>query len=246
MESNLITRIFPTYEALSQAAADLVAEALLLKPTLVFCLPSGSTPLGMFQELAERHQRGEVDFFQSTFIGLDEWVGMGPEDEGSCRAYLDRDFLRPVGFRDDQIVYFNAQVPDLPAECERINRALALLDGLDLIVLGVGMNGHLALNEPGTSFDAAAHLSTLHETTIQTGQKYFKEPTTLTQGVTLGLRTILEARQAVLLASGAAKAPVVQRLLAGTVSEAFPASVLHLHPHAQLLLDDEAAALVEK
>lgn len=236
-----MVQIYKNYEALSLAAAGLVANLLDEKPDAVLCLPSGSTPLGMFKILAEKSRAGEVDFSKCTFVGLDEWVGMGPEDEGSCRFWIDRDFLHPIGFRDEQIIYFDAKSTDLPGECERVNESIARLGGLDLMVLGVGLNGHLALNEPGTSFDSYAHLSILDPMTAEVGQKYFSKATPLTEGITLGLRHAREARQLIVMASGAAKAPVMQRALEGEVSEDFPASMVQRVEGAVVMLDEAAA-----
>ena len=234
-------QIYKNYEALSQAAAEQVEKLLAEKPDAVLCLPSGSTPLGMFKILAEKSKAGEVDFSKCTFVGLDEWVGMGPDDEGSCRYWIDRDFLKPIGFRDDQIIYFDAKSTDLPSECERINQAIAELGGLDLMVLGVGMNGHLALNEPGTSFDSYAHVSTLDRVTAIVGQKYFLEETSLTEGITLGLRHAREARQLIVMASGRFKADVMRRALEGEVSEDFPASLVQRVEGVIVMLDKAAA-----
>jgi glucosamine-6-phosphate isomerase len=235
-------QVYPTYEALSRAAADLVASTLKSKPDAVICLPSGSTPLGMFRELVQRQQQGTVDFSQSTFIGLDEWVGLGPDDLGSCRQVMDQDFLHPIGLRPEQIIFFDAKVENLEQECERINSALENLGGLDLIVLGIGLNGHLALNEPGTSFETYAHVSELAEVTKEVGQKYFPVPTELSRGITIGLRHMREARRLILLASGEAKVPAIARALMGEVTEDFPASLVQQHPDAWVLLDADAAA----
>lgn len=234
-------QIYKDYQTLSLAAAEQVEKLLGEKPDAVICLPSGSTPLGMFKILAEKSKAGEVDFTKSTFVGLDEWVGMGPEDQGSCRYWIDRDFLHPIGFREERIVYFDAKSTDLPGECERVNQAIADLGGLDLMVLGVGMNGHLALNEPGTSFDSYAHLSTLDPITAEVGQKYFSKATPLTEGITLGLRHAREAKQLIVMASGATKAPVMLRALEGEVSESFPASLVQRVEGALVMLDEEAA-----
>ncbi len=234
-------QIFKNYEVLSLAAAEQVEKLLAQKPDAVFCLPSGSTPMGMFKVLTEKSKAGEVDFTQCTFVGLDEWVGMGPDDEGSCRYWIDRYFLHPIGFREEQIVYFDAQSANLQGECDRVNREVVALGGLDLMVLGVGMNGHLALNEPGTSFDSYAHLSTLDPITAEVGQKYFTKATPLTEGITLGLRHAREAKQLIVMACGATKASVVQRALEGEVSEDFPASLVQRVEGALVMLDEAAA-----
>lgn len=237
-----MTLIFKNYDELSLAAANLVIQLLKEKPTAVICLPSGSTPLGMFKILAEKSTAVEVDFSQCTFVGLDEWVGMGPEDEGSCRYWIDRDFLNPIGFRDDQIIYFDAKSDDLQGQCDLVNQKVADLGGLDLMVLGVGMNGHLALNEPGTSFDSYAHISVLDPITAEVGQKYFSKATPLSEGITLGLRHAREAKQLIVMVSGKGKASVVKRAMEGEVNEAFPVSLVQTREDILVMLDEEAAS----
>ena len=241
-----MTLTYPNYEELSRAAAEKVVQLLHQKPTAVICLPSGSTPLGMFKILADQSKAGEVDFSQCTFVGLDEWVGMGPEDEGSCRYWIDRDFLNPIGFRADQIVYFDAKSDDLQGQCDLVNQKVAALGGLDLMVLGVGMNGHLALNEPGTSFDTYAHLSVLDPITAEVGQKYFTKATPLTHGITLGLRHAREAKQLIVMVSGKNKAGVVKRALEGEVSEDFPVSLVQTNEQIIVMLDEDAASELGK
>ena len=233
--------IHKNHEALSQAVAERVVEVLRDKPDALICLPSGNTPLRLFEILVNLHEIGEVDFSQSTFALLDEWRGMDGQDEGSCRYWIDKELLNPLGFRPEQIIAFDAKSGDLPAECERVNRQIADLGGFDLVVLGVGMNGHLALNEPGASFDAYAHTTVLDPLTAQVGQKYFAKTTPLTEGITLGHRHFLEAGQLIVMASGQAKAPVMKRALEGEVSEDFPASLVQKGKGILVMLDEAAA-----
>lgn len=236
--------IYPDYALMSAAAAERVIDLMNHKPESVICFPSGSSPKGMFDALVTANQNGRVDFSKCIFIGLDEWIGLGSGDDGSCRDLLDRDFLKPIGLHADQIVFFDGKAFDPQAECDRVNKIVEGLGGLDLIILGVGMNGHLALNEPGTSWDTYAHISELDTVTVEVGQKYFKQATTLTRGITVGIRHILEARSAILLASGGSKAPVIQRALAFPVSKDFPATVLQNHLNAEFILDADAAELI--
>jgi glucosamine-6-phosphate isomerase len=238
--------IYPDYQSMSLAAADRVLALLANKPNAVICLPSGSTPLGMFQTLAAANQKGMADFSKCIFIGLDEWIGMGADDNGSCRDLLDKDFLKPIGLRENQIVFFDGKAIDPQAECDRVNKVVASLGGLDLIVLGVGMNGHLALNEPGTPWDTYAHISELETVTKEVGQKYFEKPTVLTKGITVGIKHILESKTAILLASGSSKAEVIKRALAFPVTATFPATALQNHLNAELILDEDAASLIQK
>ncbi|GAA4451616.1 glucosamine-6-phosphate deaminase [Nibrella saemangeumensis] len=231
---------FASYEDLSQHTAEHIANRVRQKPTATLCLASGETPISTFHHLVTLAQTGQVDFSQCTFIGLDEWVGFGPEDEGSCAYYLFRDLFGPLNINPNQIHYFNAKSIDLPAECLRTDAAIAERGGLDLILVGIGMNGHIALNEPGTSFNLYAHVSELAEVTVQVGQKYFTQATPLSKGITLGLRHLMEAREVILMASGSRKAAVIRHALQGPVTEDLPASIIQQHPSAHVWLDAEA------
>ena len=233
--------IHKNHEALSQAVAERVADVLQDKPDALICLPSGNTPLRLFEILVNQHEIGEIDFSRCTFVLLDEWLGMDDQDEGSCRYWIDQKLLNPLCFKKEQIVAFDAKSDDLEGECKRVNKKIKELGGFDLVVLGVGMNGHLALNEPGTSFDSYAHVSTLDPLTAQVGQKYFTKETPLTTGITLGIRHFLEAQELIVMASGAVKAPVMKRALEGEVLENFPASVVQRDDKILVMLDEEAA-----
>lgn len=234
--------IHQNHETLSQAVAERVMQVLHDKPDALICLPSGNTPLRLFEILVNQQEIGAVDFSRCTFAMLDEWLGMDGTDEGSCRYWIDKELLNPLAFRPEQIIAFDAKSDDLPAECARVDREIAGRKGFDLVVLGVGMNGHLALNEPGTPFDSYAHVSTLDPLTAQVGQKYFSQQTPLIEGVTLGMRHFREARQLIVMASGAAKAAVMKRALEGGVTEGFPASMVQHDNAILVMLDEEAAA----
>jgi len=232
---------FPDYTALSDHTARHLAALLKRKPDALVCVASGDTPLGAYKAFVQLAQAGEVDTSRVTFVGLDEWLGMGPEDEGSCTWYLFRDLFGPLQLRPEQIVLLDAQAEDPAAACDRVNQYIAARGGLDLIIVGVGLNGHIAMNEPGTSFDTYAHVSDLHETTITVGQKYFNRPTPLRQGLTIGLRHVAEAGEAILLASGAKKAPVLKTALNGPVTEEFPASLFQRLEQGYVWADEAAA-----
>lgn len=238
--------IYQNHETLSQAVAERVMQVLQDKPEALICLPSGNTPLRLFEILVNRHEIGEVDFSCCTFALLDEWLGMDGSDEGSCRYWIDQELLNPLGFRPEQIIAFNAKSIDLPAECARVDKCTNEHGGFDLIVLGVGMNGHLALNEPGASLDAYSHTTILDPLTAQVGQKYFSQQTPLTEGITLGLRHFREAKELIVMASGAAKAPVMKLALEGEVTEDFPASLVRRDNAILVMLDEAAAAELGK
>ncbi len=239
---NKMLLIHQNHETLSQTVAERVAKALQEKPDALICLPSGNTPLRLFEILVNQHEIGEIDFSHCTFALLDEWLGMDGQDEGSCRYWIDAKLLNPLDFKKKQIVAFDAKSDNLQGECERVNQEIEDLGGFDLVVLGVGMNGHLALNEPGTPFDSYAHVSTLAPITAEVGQKYFSKQTPLTAGITLGIRHFLEAKELIVMASGEAKAPVMKQAMEGEVTEDFPASVVQKDEKILVMLDEEAAS----
>lgn len=235
-------QIFTTPTDLSRHAAEHIAALLHQKPNATLCLASGDTPIGTYHELTRLAQAGQANLSACTFISLDEWVGFSSSDEGSCGYYLYRDLFGPLGIRPDQIQFFNAQAVDLPAECLRIDAILAERGGLDLMLVGIGMNGHIALNEPGTPFTRYAHVVELADSTIQVGQKYFTQATPLTKGITLGLQYLTEAREVILMATGSRKAAIVHQALTGPVTEQVPASIIQTHPNAYVWLDAEAGS----
>ncbi|MDZ7898713.1 MAG: glucosamine-6-phosphate deaminase [Arcicella sp.] len=229
---------FPNYEELSAATAQLIIDVLIQKPEALICIASGDTPLGVCKFLA---QSDASLFKKCTFVGLDEWVGMDENDEGSCKFGIYEYLLKPLNITTERIKYFDAKAADLGLECEKINQFIASRGGLDVMLVGVGMNGHIALNEPSTSFDTYAHVSDLEEITISVGQKYFKKPTILTQGITLGLKHLREAQLPILIANGARKAPIIKKALTEEITEQFPASIIQKIPHSLVMLEKEAA-----
>jgi len=229
---------FPDYEALSEATANLIIEVLKQKPFALICIASGDTPLGVCKFLAKADKKL---FEKCTFVGLDEWVGMDENDEGSCKYGIYQNLLIPLNFPLERIKYFDAKSENLAAECQKINEFIESHGGLDVMLVGVGLNGHIALNEPNTPFDVYAHVSELEEVTKSVGQKYFTKETILTQGITLGLAHLQEAKLPILIANSSKKASVIKQVLTEAVTEQFPASILQRIENSMVMLDLEAA-----
>jgi glucosamine-6-phosphate isomerase len=235
-------QVFSDYEAMSKHTAEVIIEIVNQKPDAYVCVASGDTPLGTCKALVQAHTEGRVDFSKATFVGLDEWVGMDQNDEGSCKYFVYKNLFEPLGLSDNQILYFDAKATDLEAECLRVNQQIAAHGGLDTMVVGMGMNGHIALNEPGTSFDSYAHVSDLDPITVSVGQKYFSKETPLTQGITLGLRHLSEAGKAILIVNGGRKASILRKALLEPVTEQVPASIFQAIPDSYGFVDQEAAS----
>ena len=236
--------IFSSYETLSAAAARAIADLVRSKPAAVLCLATGDTPRQTYAALRSIRQQEGLNFAECTLIALDEWVGIPADNSGSCAFFLQRYVVEPLGISAHQVHLFNAMAQDPGRECARMNQVVATR-GIDLMLVGVGMNGHIGFNEPGTSVGLDAHVATLDETTRSVGQKYFASATPLELGMTLGLKQFLESRSAILLASGAKKADSARRALDGPVTSDIPASFIQRHPNATVMLDDDAASMLK-
>jgi len=237
---------YKDYDSLSSAAAYWVWRQIKQKPDSLICFPSGESPTGMFKFLVQYAKEGKIDFSQAHFVGLDEWVGMDKNDEGSCSHYLHKHFFSLLKIASSQVRFFDAQAIDLDNECERMNKHIKDLGGLDMMIVGIGMNGHIGLNEPGTDFNIYAHHSALAPVTIDVAKKYFTQQPQLTEGITLGLRHLAEARIPVLIAAGAKKAGIIAQALNGPVTMDVPASIFQTLLNAQIFLDHGAAEKLNK
>lgn len=234
--------VFPDYQSLSRATADLIARFIQQKPDALVCLASGHTPLGVFECLVQDVRNNSLDIRGCTFVGLDEWMGMNGDDVGSCRHMMDEAFFNPLQIPGDQIVFFDGRSANTGSEVDFVNRRIDRNHGLDIMLVGIGTNGHIAMNEPGTSFATKAHISILAEETKSVGQKYFTTATPLDKGITLGLQNFADARLPILLANGSKKSAIIKRVLTEEVSEQLPASIVQKMPHAYVMLDDAAHA----
>ena len=234
--------IYKDYGAISRAAADLVVEQVKRKPNSLICFPSGDSPTGMFKYLVSDAMDGKIDFDECYFVGLDEWVGMGKDDEGSCTNFLYEHFFTPLQIKPAKVNLFNAKADDLDAACGAMDNFIKKHGPLDIMIVGIGMNGHIGLNEPGADFNLYAHHASLDPVTISVGQKYFKQQTALYEGITLGLKYLQEAKIPMLIASGGKKANIIAQALQGEVSSNLPASIFQTLPFAVVLLDQAAAS----
>ena len=233
-----------SYKDLSGAAADEFICSMQSSPMPLCCIASGDSPVGLYKELSRHYMQNELDISKWHFAGLDEWLGMDGADEGSCRYMLDQFVTQPLKLSQQQTCFFDGRTNDAAAECLRVEQFIYRHGGLDVAVLGLGLNGHLGLNEPGTSFSARAHVSEISAMTQSVGQKYFSAPTKLTNGITLGLANLMEAKNVILIVSGERKAEIVKQVIEGNITEDVPASILQNHPSCSIYLDEAAAKLL--
>jgi len=241
----MITRIYEDYRRLSTNTSREIMRVVLEKQDAVLCLATGETPLGAYADFVRQAKMQRIDFSGIRFIALDEWVGIPPSNPGSCHYFLHRHVFQPLQIAPRQIYLFDGMATDLEEECNRMNEHLTELGGIDFLLAGIGINGHIGFNEPGVSFDLQAHVADLAPVTKATAQKYFQGETALEKGFTLGIRQIMDARTIVLMANGAKKTDIIQAAIEQPVSNSVPASVLQQHPNSLVFLDAEAAAQLQ-
>jgi len=238
--------VFPNYRLLSENASDKVIRLVQNKPTAVLCFASGDTPRLCYQLMVEKAIAAKIDFSAISFVGLDEWVGISPSNEGSCHFFLDNLILKHLNFSSSNIHLFDGLSGNPMQECRKMDQLLQEKGGIDLMIVGVGMNGHIGFNEPGVSFNNYSHLVELDNITASVGQKYFKEATMLKQGLTIGLKHLVEATNVLMLANGFKKAPIIKKAMEDEISDQMPASIIRTHPNSEVMLDEEAASLLIK
>ena len=237
---------FKNYQELSDFAASEIANSIKNKPSLVLCLASGDTPKLTVDLLVKKIKDEKIDHSKITFIGLDEWVGLPSTNTGSCHYFFKNKLIDPLRLDPSQYFLFDALAYDLKNECLKMDRFIDQKDGIDIMVVGIGMNGHIGFNEPGSSFDNLSHVIELDEVTKSVGQKYFQEQMELSKGITIGFKQLLNAKRVFLLANGSKKAEVIKKTVEEPVAENFPASIMQRHKNGFVLVDDEAASLLSE
>ena len=233
-----------TYEALSRRAVIHLVEYVKDVDHPLICMASGDSPAGLYKVIVEMVQQNLLDISGWYFVGLDEWAGMNGDDEGSCRFHLNNQFFHPLQIAEDRICFFDGKENDMQQECKRIEDFISQHGGIDVAIVGLGMNGHIGMNEPGVPMSLRSHIAEIDPLTQQVGQKYFKKEQKLSHGLTLGMATIMEAKEIMLVVNGAHKAEIVKQAVEGEISEQLPASYLRNHIGLSVYLDKNAARLI--
>jgi len=228
-------RSFPTSASLSQHAAGILLNAIRDNPSVVLALPTGRSPLGMYDRVVNECEREYRCFRDVTTFNLDEYVGVPRGHPGSYRTYMQRHLFEHVDLDPRNAHIPDGMAGDLDAECRRYEEEIRAAGGLALTFLGLGRNGHIGFNEPGSPFDARTRVVELTPSTRAANAEFFPDGNVPTHAITMGIATILESRAIVLLASGAGKQEAIERLRSGSVDESFPASALRLHPNVTVL-----------
>ncbi|WP_028280757.1 glucosamine-6-phosphate deaminase [Arthrobacter sp. H5] len=235
--------ILADHQAIGAVAADAVESLITRKPTAVLGLATGSSPLPVYDELARRHAHDGLQFAQAHGFALDEYVGLPPGHPESYREVIRREFTSRIDIRPENVHGPDGSAEDIPGACLSYEEAIRTAGGIDLQLLGVGTDGHIGFNEPGSSLASRTRIKTLIEQTRRDNARFFDSIDDVPHHVvTQGLGTIMDARHVVLIATGAQKACAVHDFVEGPVAAVCAASILQLHPHATILIDEAAAS----
>jgi len=235
--------VFPDAQAVARELARRIGAMLREKPDLVLGLPTGRTPLLLYEELVRLHQCGEADFRSAITFNLDEFLGIDPDHPSSYRAFMRRHLFDHVNADPSRTNFLDGGAADAQEECERYEREIDRVGGIGLQILGVGTNGHIGFNEPAPELEARTHRVALKPETRRSNAALFGgDPARVPlEALSMGMGTILQARTAVLIATGLSKARCVERLVNGPITTLLPGSFLQLHPNAEIFLDADAA-----
>ncbi|SHE88410.1 glucosamine-6-phosphate deaminase [Caldanaerobius fijiensis DSM 17918] len=242
-------RIFITedYKDMSRKAAEMVAWEIKNKPNLVLGLATGSTPLGMYGELVEMYKKGIIDFSNVVSFNLDEYIGLPADHEQSYHYYMHKNFFDHINIKPENIHIPDGCAEDLEEECEKYEEAIREAGGIDLQILGLGVNGHIGFNEPDTNIDTKTHVVQLAKETIEANKRFFHSADEVPRrAITMGIGTIMKAKKIILLASGENKAKAIRETIKGYLTTNVPSTVLALHPDVTLVIDRKAASLIEE
>ncbi|REG94197.1 6-phosphogluconolactonase [Algoriphagus antarcticus] len=227
------------YQEMSQLGTELVLREIEITPDLLFCAASGNSPAGLYELMARKHQNSHGFFDWMQVIKLDEWVGLDDESTFTSEYDIQEKLLKKLEIEDDRYISFEVEADDPISECKRIQKELDESDGIDICILGIGINGHIALNEPADFLQPYCHVAKLHPVTLASGM-IEKVGVQLTQGMTLGVGNIMDSKMVILFITGKGKKSAMDLLLKGKIRTDLPASILWLHPNVHVIVDKKS------
>lgn len=234
------------YEDMSRKAADIIAAQVIMKPNCVLGLATGSTPIGTYARLVKKHKKGDLDFSGVTSVNLDEYKGLTKENDQSYYYFMNDKLFSRVNVNKERTFLPDGMEPDSDKACRDYNEIIASVGGVDLQLLGLGHNGHIGFNEPGTTFEAETHCVDLTESTIKANQRFFASMDEVPkQAYTMGIKTIMQAKKILIVISGEDKAEIVKEAFFGPITPKVQASVLQLHNDVIVVADEAALSLVK-
>ena len=235
-----------SYEKISSEAAKVFAHRIHTKPDIVLGLATGSTPLALYKELIRMHKEEGLDFSKVITFNLDEYVGLPPFHDQSYNYFMWENLFKHVNISSENVFIPMGISDDIEGFCDWYENKIKDRGGIDVQLLGIGGNGHIAFNEPGSSLGSRTRIKTLTEKTIEDNARFFKRKEDVPiHAITMGVGTIMEAREIVLVANGKGKADAIKNTIEGPISTKCPASVLQLHPRVRIMVDKEAGSKLE-
>lgn len=237
--------IYENEEQIGIAAGNYMCGQVLQKPDSVLGLATGSTPLKPYGQMIELYKKSIVDFSKVTTFNLDEYVNLDVNDKNSYHSFMHENLFDHINIPEENINFLDGNAADLDEECRRYEKKIKAAGGIDIQLLGIGSNGHIAFNEPADCFQRWSHVVTLKESTVKDNSRFFKSIEEVpTQAVTMGIGSIMQAKKILIIAIGENKAKAIKQLIDGNVTPMCPASVLQFHKDVTLMLDKAAASLV--
>lgn len=228
-----------TYEKLSRQAANIISAQVIIKPDSVLGLATGSSPIGTYRQLIEWYRKGDIDFSGVTSINLDEYVGLSADDEQSYRRFMNENFFDHINIDKANTFVPNGKAVDQAAECEAYDRRIKERGGIDLQLLGIGLDGHIGFNEPDDCFVRDTHVVDLHESTVQANARFFADISQVPRkAITMGMVSIMQAKKILLIANGENKREIVEKAFFGPITPKIPASILQLHPDLTVIYSE--------
>lgn len=235
----------PDYQSMSRKAANIISAQVILFPNSVLGLATGSTPLGVYNQLIDWYKKGDLDFSKVRSINLDEYCGLSGEHDQSYRYYMNKNFFEKINIPIDNTNVPNGKAADIDAECRRYDKVISELGGIDLQLLGIGHTGHIGFNEPDEDFDKTTHCVALKQKTIDANARFFASADEVPKhAITMGIKAIMQAKKLLLVANGESKADILYRSLFGPVTPKVPASILQLHNDLTVVADEEALSVI--
>lgn len=233
------------YNELSKVAAKEMAKVIKNNNKSILGLATGGSPVGMYKELINMNKSGEIDFSDITTVNLDEYIGLSGEHPQSYRYFMNENLFNHINIDKNKTYVPNGLAKDIEKECTSYDAKIEELGGIDVQLLGVGNNGHIAFNEPNEALLAGTHLTDLKEDTIKANSRFFDSIDDVPKkAITMGLGQIMRAKKIILIASGESKAEVVKAMLSGKISTDIPATMLQMHRDVTVIVDEAAAKLL--
>lgn len=235
------------YNDMSRKAANIISAQIIMKPDSVLGLATGSSPIGIYKQLIDWYKKGDLDFSEITSINLDEYVGLGPEDTQSYAYFMRQNLFDHVNIKPGNIHIPNGLEEDADKECKRYNEVIKAHGGIDLQLLGIGENGHIGFNEPGSAFEKETHKVRLTDSTINANARLFDSADEVPRfAYSMGIKAIMQAKEILLIANGKNKARAIAEALTGPITPRVPASILQLHNNLIVIIDEDAAGCLQQ